>query len=170
MRTLLNNCVTCAVFTLALSLIVTSVLLLIFSIIALSHTSLDETREKCSKSNIWIYLLITVIVSGTSAIVSSNETEKNKKNIFLSMVFSLGLIIWGNIELFIIANNCDALHSTGVYKMTYITVILYDIGIGIVTFCGFIWCYEIGCNGVNDVLYNDGVLHAEITNQVVSKV
>ena len=95
----------------------------ILSIIALSNTSNDEIKDKCSESNLWILLLVSVIFGFINNLTinikdNENDNEKNKTNIF-NLVSSIGLIIWSGIELF---SSCAVknLHDTRIYLLVEI--------------------------------------------------
>ena len=86
----------------------------IFSIIALSSKSINDYKEKCSNSNIWVLLLILVIV-GNIGIFTKKKKDDESKNYIIETCFSIGLFIWSGIELY--GNDCaiDKLSNSTVY-------------------------------------------------------
>ena len=136
----LECCVTCfggcGFILLMLGIVVGWITWAIFSVTALVNTSNDEIKDKCSDSNLWILLLLTVIIGFinllTSNVKSNKEDEEQKVNVVNSLV-SIALLIWSGIELF---SPCalDNLDDTRIYLLVEIN---FWAGVSI---CGIFIC------------------------------
>ncbi len=127
-----------------------SITYIVYVIISLCKTSYHEQKEICSSSNVWIYLLLSIILntltssaSAKSKINSSSNSNSTKsKSIFpvlLSSLSALSFTIWGCVELF--AVDCiDKLHSTMLYTMLEVSVIVNLVILGIIVLVGLVLC------------------------------
>ena len=103
----------------------------VFSIIALADVSNSEIKDDCSKSNIWIYLALILILGTcnfTRSLRSLNDSNVDNSTIISYLIVHLGLVSWGAYELW----GVDCVDtSTLVYTMTYINVVASYVIIGL---------------------------------------
>jgi len=108
----------------------------VYSIISLCQTSYIEQKESCSKSNMWLYVLINTIISiivnlnnFQNKLLENSDNIKNKVN-YVEILIILGMTVWSCYEFFGI--NCiKELSSTILYTILEISVIINIILSGI---------------------------------------
>ncbi len=138
-----------------------SIVFLVFTILALVRTSYSEQQDECSTSQVWIFLLVHIL-SGIILSCACRSTRKNANQASASSESQqastsqpssptstttrgvscdirscamIGLLVWGLYELFGVS--CvQSLKGTLLYTMLQVTVAL-DI-IGVVTTIGLI--------------------------------
>ena len=122
-----ENAIACCLATVAgtgvLSIIGGLITYVVFCIIALCSVSFRTMKNHCEESNMWVWLLVSIIYNATS--VSSNASSKNDNPcvMIISFIISLGLLGWGSYEMWGVscANN---LSKYLVYQMTFSTLII----------------------------------------------
>jgi hypothetical protein len=119
------------------SLILGSIVYVVFAIISLCETSYIEQKNMCKQSNMWLYILINLIISSVNTTSFVNKRYSDEKQTpILNILILFGLLSWGCYELFGVecVNN---LHSTLLYIILEINVIVEIIinGIVIITLC-----------------------------------
>ena len=103
----------------ALCLVGASVCFIVFGVIFLVEDY--KVADKCSGSDLWEYVLVTLILttSSKSYLYSENLGPIN----FICIGFiDLGLAIWGGIE--ICENTCDELEKTNLWKFSISSFVL----------------------------------------------
>lgn len=111
------------------------ILNIIYSIIALINSSIEETHDKCPSSNLWIYLVVIVIggIVNNILTVKLYFNSNNKCLIIFGLITHAILICWGIYELlFVICIN--ELKSNMLYPIVVINVIAQ-----VVLFCIIIY-------------------------------
>jgi len=77
----------------------------------------------CKKSSVWIYTLITLIISILQLIFLCIKKNKlNNKNILTLLVYESILVIFGFISLFV--NICNELKKSNLWTFSLITLLL----------------------------------------------
>ena len=97
---------------LILTIIVSFVSFIIFGIIFL----IDDFNiaEECLGSNLWTYVLVTLILTvGFICNISSENDCQKKLNLICLALINLGLSIWGGIEIF--ENSCMDLKNSNLW-------------------------------------------------------
>jgi len=114
----------CCNMILILALFSASISYVVFSIIALCDLSYQQQKDRCNKSNAWIYILLNLISGVIIFGITKNKKDTNKKdNLLVSYIILIAMMIWGCYELFGI--NCvSKLHNTLLYIMLQINVYL----------------------------------------------
>ena len=89
----------------------------------------DEAKD-CKKSNLWAYILVTLILSMKNTQFRSNDDDKSS---FLVILVCMGIIdagmsIWGGIELF--EYSCSDLENTNLFTFGLVTFILQTMVAG----------------------------------------
>jgi len=81
----------------------------ILNITSLIIYNLDATQDFCAESNIWFYILVSVIISNLYfLLINFIKKDQNEYLIYIHLPFGfffIAMIIWGIIELF--ENKCD---------------------------------------------------------------
>jgi hypothetical protein len=129
-------------------------------------------NNPCSSSHLWQAVLVIIIftISGLFKTVrdscqnSENENKKNSASfseafcgLCISLIISLGVMIWNMIEVFAIPNSdylnitdlfnstnitaCHELKNTAIWKFDWITVMIHIVCLGIIVVSVFI----MGC-------------------------
>lgn len=121
----------CLLVGLVLGFIAAIVCLYVYSIMALVEYSNNDIQDKCDESNMWIYLLVSVIISG---IQGSNGNNTNEDTFGLHLFGLLPMLIWGCVEFW--DRSCiDEIDGTSVYYMANIWFTMYWIGSSIIGLC-----------------------------------
>ena len=146
-----NNLYSIVMVTLGISfiIIICISLFIIFSIIGLTTTSNTNVNNLCYNSNLWYYLLVSLLLFLLTLInyKINNKKENYFNNIILYLILSVGMIIWGTYELYYI-NCANKLKHTTLYKAS-VTHWLYNIsflGLNISLFLGIILFSIKFCN------------------------
>ena len=86
-----------------------------------------ELFNACENSNLWIYVLITLIITSNKNTINQNiELVYNNYRIYvMAGLIEFGFAIWGYVELFL--KNCDSLQSSNLWKFGLTTAILQTI-------------------------------------------
>ena len=86
-----------------------------------------EIFNACEYSNLWIYVLITLIITSNKNTINQNiELVYNNYRIYvMAGLIEFGFAIWGYVELFF--KNCDSLQSSNLWKFGLTTAILQTI-------------------------------------------
>jgi hypothetical protein len=154
-----SECCGCLVVMLgvlfAIGLLGLGITYIVYVIISLCRTSYKEQKDMCEESNVWLYLLLSLIIgtmvnssSAKSKVKSSTSSSKNKSNVpvLVQVVCMLAFTIWGCVELFKV--KCvGELKSTLLYTMLEISVIsnlaLLSVVVVACLFLCFINCWSI---------------------------
>ena len=81
-----------------------------------------DTWKECDGSNLWLYVLVSLIISYNRTKVSS---DKDDYYYLLCICFiELGFAIWGGIELFDNLGECPELRNSGLRDIALVTFIL----------------------------------------------
>jgi len=115
--------VCCGAFSIgagALSIIGGSITLLVFCIISLCSISWKTTKNHCPGSELWVWLLVTIIYNALHGAQSSKT--KDKKTHCCTLLGALGILSWGTYEMW--GRSCtSALESYLLYKMSFAMLI-----------------------------------------------
>jgi hypothetical protein len=107
----------CLSISAILFLLVGNILLFIFDIIGLVTTTINDVYNKCSTSNIWSYVLVSLII-GSINLYFQGTKRKNEVicNDIIVLAECITMFIWGAYELF--GNTCvDKLNDTILFKV-----------------------------------------------------
>ena len=103
----------------------------------------DKWRD-CTESNIWIYVLISLILFLNSGYVAKNNELKNSDydsliKFIVMILMEISMVIWGAVELLIIPNydNCQALQNSNLW---YHAVLTFSLNIIFVAFTFIFIC------------------------------
>jgi hypothetical protein len=114
--------IACSTFS-SVILLVSSIAYLIFAIVFLIQDY--DIANDCNKSNLWIYVLVSIILSFTNVNIKLSEDDSQMKwytLIVAIFIINVSMSLWGSIELWV--NNCDNLESTGLWKIGIVSFVL----------------------------------------------
>jgi hypothetical protein len=118
----------------AIVFICAPIVFIIFSIMALVNTSIYELHEMCPETNLWIYLLISLIIGIfiNRKNTANNSSNEESKNTFSILIIPIGILCWGSYELWGV--ECvNEIKSNSIYTMSEISVIVGWVAIAIRT-------------------------------------
>ena len=127
---------------------VTVIVAAIFGLIGIINISNNRVKDICPKSSLWPFVLTwVIIVFGNLIIAKSQSKNKDKDSPLFSIVCALsqltGLTIWGIIEIWFIADDCDKLQGKMIFLSAKIIVITYTVILGhIILGCVGMICYK----------------------------
>ena len=148
------------------SLFILYIGVLIFLIFGIIYLIKDyELAKECNNSNLWIYVLVSLILSCFNLKFKTND-EKSKGfasiiNLVLLAIINLSLCIWGGLELFQYSHSCTDLYQSHLWIIGLISFILQLI---LCTICFispfillcFIYIHE---NNQETIIQNDIHVH-----------
>ena len=109
----------------------------VYSVIALLDNSNNSIQDVCSGSNLWSFLLVTLIAgflqSSQSASSAASESRGAKlMSALCVVVVQIGFMVWAGLELW--ANRCAAnnLSDNLVYKMVHTWFFIASAAFGLV--------------------------------------
>ena len=127
----------CLAILIAFGIIGGAVTFSVYSVIALINNSNNSIQDVCSGSNLWSFLLVTLIVgllqSSQSASSAASESRGAKlMSALCVVVVQIGLMVWSGLELW--ANRCAAnnLSENLVYKMVHTWFLISTTAFGLV--------------------------------------
>lgn len=124
-------CIPCLGIFITMGILASGILYFVYSIIALTDTSYKELRDICPDSNLWIYLLLTLISSPGLGSLSARNTLSTSSDVCLLIcliIFQLGFICWGAYELWGV--DCvNDIKSNIIYTMVCINISFSFAGI-----------------------------------------
>jgi len=82
-----------------------------------------DTWRDCDESNLWIYVLVSLIISVNKK-GASDTSDDNFAVLFCVCMIELGFAIWGGIELFDQVDSCPELRDTGLWSIGLATFIM----------------------------------------------
>ena len=108
---------------------VSTIVSAVYGLIGIINVSHDRVQEICPNSNLWVYVLINVIIVLANLLVQSKKNEKSDGtcSLICCLFEVIGLFIWGGIEIFDIAEDCDTLHHKKIYLSAFMTFSIYLI-------------------------------------------
>ena len=130
---------TCLMFTVWIG----TIMLIVYSGIALATDSRNDLVSLCPYDDIWAWLLVMTIGKGIMVVGNCRHRngQKNKTVIVLSalvsVLISIGLVAWGSIWVF---STCSLEHlrNTKVWYMSFIHLIIQYIILGVLLVSGII--------------------------------
>ena len=135
----------------SLSVLAGSIAYVVFGVMFLIN-DYNECKH-CSKSHLWEYVLVALILSVTHAGVKKNkgsdENEGGMGTVICICLIDAGLAIWGGIELFIKA--CDEVESSKIWTYALVTFSIQVLVVIIVLVCVPIAACCIALNANNGV-------------------
>ena len=134
---------------------------LIFGIIYLIEDY--ELAKQCNQSNLWIYVLVSLILSCFNVNFKSND-EKSKGlasiiNLILLAIINLSLSIWGGLELFQHSHSCTDLYQSHLWIIGLISFILQLILCAICFISPFILLCFISVHENNQDIISQNDIH-----------
>jgi hypothetical protein len=116
----------------ALGFVVAYIILIIYDIFALKTDSTNDVHNICSRSNLWEFLFISVIMIPINHIIAFVF-----KDIKIQLTIPISLLLWGSLEFFGIKCVTDLDHMD-IYHMALIHLILGYVCIPLVIFIDYI--------------------------------
>ncbi len=115
-----------------ISLIIGCICYYVFGIMYLVE-DYDEAKN-CRKSNLWAYILVTLILGLKNTQFKSNDDNNDSHLITLICIgiIDAGMSIWGGIELF--EYSCSNLENTNLFTFGLVTFIFQIITAGLTIF------------------------------------
>ena len=147
----IGGCGLCSFIIFAFGALGASIAYIVFSIMALVENNSNMISERCEKSNIWAFILTSIILNFISINNSKVQAKSSSKeedfailfwNLIFQILLSTGIGTWGSLEIY--NSDCakQKLSSLLIYKMAEITTIIHLslVGICIIVIMGFIIC------------------------------
>jgi hypothetical protein len=135
----------------AIGLVGLAITYIVYVIISLCQTSYNEQKDMCANSNVWLYLLLSIILGTmtssltTKSRLNSNHSSKSKNNLnsilpgLIQVLYGLTFTIWGCIELFGV--NCvGQLKHTLLYTMMEVSVFANIVSLGLELLISLVMC------------------------------
>ena len=119
----------------------------ILGLIGIINISNKTVKDMCPESSLWPFVLTWVILVFAN-LMSANVANKKKDsdpicNIICALCQLTALTIWGIIEIWFIASDCDRLQDKMIYLSAEIIVITYTVILGHVILGGIgVICYQ----------------------------
>ena len=112
---------------LILGAFVTVVVAAVYGFIGIINVSNQRVREICPDSNLWSFVLVWVVMVFCNLLIAgkTNKDDSGPCLAICSLAMSLALIIWGAIELWDIASDCDSLHKKNLYLSATLIIITH---------------------------------------------
>ncbi len=82
-----------------------------------------DTWRECDDSNLWIYVLVSLIISVNKK-GASDTSDDNFAVLFCVCMIELGFAIWGSIELFDQVDSCPELRDSDLWSIGLATFIM----------------------------------------------
>ena len=82
-----------------------------------------DTWRECDESNLWIYVLVSLIISVNKK-GASDTSDDNFALLFCACMIELGFAIWGGIELFDQVDSCPELRDSDLWSIGLATFIM----------------------------------------------
>lgn len=145
LKTSAKDCLSYILFVIILlGIIGIAIAYIVYIITSLCETSYSEQKKMCSKSNAWLFLLLSLIVNSIVTSKSGNKAKSNddtkSNDLILELLVSLGFTIWGCYELFGVKCVGELSHTL-LYTMLQISVITDIVIFGFVILFGFCSCF-----------------------------
>ena len=136
----IGGCGICSVIIFALGAIGASIAYIVFSIMALVENNSNMISERCEKSNIWEFILTSLIlnfISINNSKVQAKSASKEEDFVILFWILIFQILLssvigtWGSLEIY--NSDCakEKLSSLLIYKMAEITTIIHISMVGI---------------------------------------
>ena len=138
------------VLTLVMGLIAGAIAYVVFAIKFLVEDY--DTWRECDDSNLWIYVLVSLIISVNKK-GASDTSDDNFAVIFCVCMIELGFAIWGGIELFDQVDSCPELRDSDLWSIglaTFIMQLIVGSMVVLIPLIGLIAYYYEKCSG-NDI-------------------
>ena len=82
-----------------------------------------DTWRDCDESNLWIYVLVSLIISVNKK-GASDSSDDNFAVLLCACMIELGFAIWGGIELFDQVDSCPELRDSDLWSIGLATFIM----------------------------------------------
>ena len=110
-----------------------------------------DTWRECDESNLWIYVLVSLIISVNKK-GASDTSDDNFAILLCACMIELGFAIWGGIELFDQVDSCPELRDSDLWSIglaTFIMQLIVGSMVVLIPVIGLIaYCYN-KCLGNN---------------------
>lgn len=87
-----------------------------------------EIAEKCNQSNLWLYILISLLFSFFNLNIKSNNENNNNIALIITIIIgfmtNLSFCIWGGLELFQYSHSCTDLLNSHLWTIGFISFIM----------------------------------------------
>ena len=120
-----SECLQCTCYFIGvIALLGATVSYIVFGIIYLIQDY--EISNECKGSNLWEYVLVSMILACTNVSVKTNDEKFDLSACVLAMigVINLCLSTWGGIELWDYSYSCDELFNSNLWKVGLASFIL----------------------------------------------
>lgn len=109
----------CLYTVLAILLFFCEISYLIFGIIYLIE--FYDISNECTESNLWVYVLVSLILSTFSLKIKSDSEDKKTTalicSVFLMALINVSMTIWGGLELMTYSKSCNQLFESNLWKV-----------------------------------------------------
>jgi len=95
----------------------------VFCIISISVISLKTTQNRCPDSDLWLYMLLSIVIPVWLSLVASKKEKKTMADSICMIISELSILCWGTYEVFgvsCVSNLEDIL----LYKMSFARIIV----------------------------------------------
>ena len=116
----------CCLYTATIILFSCELAYLTFGIIYLIEDYIIS--KECTESNLWVYVLVSLILSAFSLNIKSNNEDKKTTalicNLFLLALINLSMTIWGGLELMTYSKSCKQLFESNLWNVGFASFVV----------------------------------------------
>ena len=150
----------CCLYTAIIILFSCELAYLTFGIIYLIEDYIIS--KECTESNLWVYVLVSLILSTFSVNIKSNNEDKKTTALICSVIFlaliNVSMTIWGGLELMSYSKSCKQLFESNLWNvgLTSFVVQLFVSFISTIGFmCVFYYFNTIETRNTINIQQND---------------
>ena len=105
-----------------------------------------DIAHQCSNSNLWVYVLVTLIISICNGGSLKNSKDENNQfnpcTLVCILLFDMAISIWGGIEIYSLA--CDDLRATQLYTFAQVVFYVYTV-VSAILLAIVVWLFVAMC-------------------------
>ena len=136
-----SSCAVCLLSLIGIGTFIGSIVLVVYSGIALNHNSRDYILDNCPNDDLWVWLIVVTILQALSLFSSIIRTSKNQEEsasntkmiiyLVLALCQQVALAVWGGP---MILSECaiEKLQRTYVWYLSFIHFIIQLVVIGMI--------------------------------------
>ena len=128
----------CCLYTATIILFSCELAYLTFGIIYLIE--FYDISNECTESNLWVYVLVSLILSTFSVNIKSNNEDKKITALICSLFFlaliNTSMTIWGGLELMSYSKLCKQLFESNLWKVGLASFVI-QLFVSFLTTVGF---------------------------------
>lgn len=121
-----------------------------------------DISNECTESNLWIYVLVSLILSTFSLNIKSNNEDKKTTALICSVFFlaltNVSMTIWGGLELMSYSKSCEQLFESNLWKVglaSFVVQLFVSFLTTIVHVCMFFYLTKMETRNTINIQQND---------------